>query len=759
MGVMRAAWREMREFAGCGSDATYLVPRWLVLRAVGLVFVLVFAGIIEDAPALIGPRGILPLGGFLTEWRQTHGNLLAAIWHAPSVFWLGHGAGIIALAGWGGLIAALALVLNLWPRLALFTCWGSLLSFVAVWRGFSASQVDQLMLETALVCLPFAPAGLRPGLGADSPPRPLAIFTVRWFLFRVMFESGLVKIFAGDPHWLNLTALDVLYETSPFPTVFGYFDHQMPHAWHVGEVLLTFVAEILAPLAAVFAGRRGRWCALLAWTGFQAGIQLTNNFGWLNTASIGLGLLLLDDQMIAAAVRRFAWLNPVRWLGETKPATTPPTSAWTRHGLRAALGLHFFLTLYFFALNCGLPLEGLPYALGRPLKELFWDFRSANSYTLFAGLLPARISVEFEGSDDGGATWRAYEFYYQPQDPARISPFIAPRYARFEATLQVEANRPEPSPLFAHVAAQLLAGNPEIRRQFRRDPFPAGAPALVRLPVYQLTFTDLATRRATGHYWRKELTGFQRPMLYRDAAGRVVEAKSALDEVRVQAELGNPAAQNLLGLAYANGTGLAADPAAALRWYRAAAERGHAEARVNAGLALLAGAGGTRDPVAAVAYFRAAAAQGNARAQYQLGVCHARGEGVTPDRTEAARWYRLAAEQGLAGAQGRLGSLLLAGDGVPRDAAEAAHWLRRAAEQGNAYAQANLGLLYAKGEGVSADEVEALVWFTLAAAAGDPDAARNQALAERRVGAAGVAEAAKRADRLRATLDATAKRN
>ena len=757
MRVFQTAWREVQDFAGIKTDATFLMPRWLALRAVGLVYVLIFAGIIADAPALIGERGILPLAGFFAEWREVHGHLLAAVWHAPSVFWLSHGTAMVALVGWSGLAAALALVLNLWPRLMLFTCWGSLLSFVAVWRGFSASQVDQLMLEAALVCLPFAPAGLRPGLGADSPPCPIAIFTVRWFLFRVMFESGLVKIFAGDPHWLNFTALDVLYETSPFPTVFGYLDHQMPHAWHVVEVGLTFGAEIIAPLVAVFAGRSGRWWALLVWTGFQAGIQLTNNFGWLNTASIGVGLFLLDDQMIAAAARPFSGLNPNRWFAAPGSTNAQPPGAWARHGLRGALGLHFILTLYFFALNCGLPLEGFPYAAGRPLKELFWDFRSANSYTLFAGMLPSRIAVEFEGSNDGGVTWRTYEFNYQPQDPARISPFIAPRYARFEATLQVEANRPEPSPLFAHVAAQLLAGNPDVLRQFRRNPFPDGAPLLVRFPVYELKFTDLARRRATGHYWRKELTGFQRPMLYRSQEGLIREAQSALDEVRVQATQGNPGAQNRLGLAYANGTGLPPDPAQALRWFRTAADRGHAEAQVNAGLALLAGAGGPRDAAQAAAYFRAAATQGHARAQYQLGICHARGEGVAPDPAEAAKWYQLAALQGLAGAQGRLGSLYLTGEGVPHDAREAARWLLRSASQGNAYAQANLGLLYAKGEGVAADEIEALAWFKLAAGAGDLEAGRNQAIAERRLGPAGITAAEQRLQQLRGDIAAATK--
>jgi hypothetical protein len=286
--LLGGAWWRIKEFSALAADATYLVPRWIVLRAVGIIYAFVFTGIISEAPALIGPHGLVPLAGFFSEWAKTHPNFIEAFLRAPSLFWLNASPGMIATLAWGGLAASIALVLNLWPRMALFVCWLFFLSFVTTWRGFSASQVDQLMLETALLCIPFAPAGLRPGLGTTSPPRPIAVFMMRWLLFRVMFESGLVKIFAGDPHWLNFTALDVLYETTPFPTILAYFDHQMPHAYHVGEIALTFAAEIAAPLMAVFAGRRGRWLAFAIWTVFQLGIQLTNNFGWLNAASAGL---------------------------------------------------------------------------------------------------------------------------------------------------------------------------------------------------------------------------------------------------------------------------------------------------------------------------------------------------------------------------------------------------------------------------------------------------------------------------------------
>jgi TPR repeat protein len=749
-----AAWNAVKDFAGYG-DATYLWPRWLVLRAVGLLYVIAFAGVCREANAIIGPRGLTPLAGFFAETHQNYPHVLEALLRAPSLFWLNASPAMIGLLAWTGLLAAIALVFNFWPRVTLAICWVCFLSFVATWRGFTATQVDQLILETALLCIPFAPAGMRPGLGAASPPRPLTVLIVRWLLFRVMFESGIVKLIGGDPHWLRLTALDVLYETSPFPTFLGFIDHQMPHAYHVAEALLTYAAEVAAPLLAVFGGRRGRWWAFGCWTIFQAGIQLTNNFGWLNTASIGLGLLLLDDQMIAAALRR--WRIAVPSIPNSTAAATIAPARWTSYALSAAFAIHTATSLHAFALQWGMPEEGFPFAMGRPLKTVFADFHSANGYTLYGGLLPARIGVEFEGSNDGGTTWRPYEFRYQPQRETQISPFIAPRYPRFEATLQVEANRSEPSPLFGLVGAQLLRRSPEVMALFRTDPFADRPATLLRVPVYHLTFTDFATWRKTGRYWKKEFVGFYRPTLILDAQGRVSDAATPLDEIRARAESGSAAAQDLLGTAYAAGDGVAADPATALLWWQKSADQNNAEGQFHLGLAYARGVGTNRDAAAAARAFRLAAEQAHPLGQYYLGLAYARGEGVARDIAAAARWFQLAAAQGVTAAQGRLGSMYSHGEGVAANPAEAAKWLRLAAEGGNAYAQLNVALLYARGEGVPRDEVEALAWLTLAAESGDAEAVANKKIAEQRVGAAGIAAASRRAEQLRAVIAARAK--
>ena len=580
--MLGKTWLRMKDFAGAGGDATYLWPRWLVLRAVGLVYILVFAGILGEGQALVGPRGLIPLASFFTDLHARFPFAPAAFVQAPSLFWAGTGAGMITAVAWLGLLAAVALVLNLWPRMALFACWAALLSFVSTWGIFSGSQVDQLMLETALLCIPFAPSGYRPALGATSPPRALAMFMMRWLLFRVMFENGVVKVISGDPRWRDFTAMDVLYETSPFPTILGYLDHQLPHGYHLFEVALTYAAEFVAPLLAVFAGRRGRWAALVIWVTFQAGIQLTNNFGWLNTASIALGLLLLDDQMLAAAAAKLRLRRLVEFLAaRAVKRSAPLLSAWRRRGLGAALWTHFALTLIFFGLLCSQGMEGFPAAVGRPVKFLFENFHSANAFTLYGGLLPARFGIEFEGSNDGGVTWRPYEFRYQPQRVDRMCPYIAPWYPRFEATLQIEVTHSTPSPLYSLVATHLLQGDQAVTGLFARDPFPGRPPAIIRLPAYRLTFTDSSTRRATGAFWHKELEGEYLPMMHLDAQGQGVAVASPTDAVRLMAEQGNVAAQSSLGMMYAQGEGVPRDEVEALVWFTLAAHAGDADANRN----------------------------------------------------------------------------------------------------------------------------------------------------------------------------------
>lgn len=517
MSGFNPAWKQLRTFCGFGGEATYLWPRWLVLRGVGLVYVCIFVGILQEGRGLIGRRGLLPIASYCAYADQVVPNLFVRILRVPSLFLISSDPTVISALAWSGLIAAIALFLNVWPRLALFACWAILLSFVVTWQVFSATLNDRLMLETALLCIPFAPAGLWPGLGAASPPRPITVLMMRWLIVRIMLTAGLAKLFGSDPRWLNFTFMEKMYETSPAPTVLGYYVFHLPHAFHVCEILLTFAAEVVAPLVAVLGGRRGRWMAVATWTVFQLGIQLTGNFGWLNTAAFALGLLFLDDQMIAAALR---WLRLTGWAKRFTAVANPAVRLPRRRFviLGALLWLHFGLTIYFSIVTLrGDAVTGPPDPRTRPLDFLFGDFRSANCYHLYVSTPPVRDDVEFAGSNDGGRTWQPYPFRYKPQFEDRMAPFLAPRFDRFEATLQIVLDSRLPVTLITDVARELVRGNPDVTGLFASNPFPDAPPRMVRMIVYRYTFTDLKTHRDTGRYWSKEYVGdYAQPISWRD---------------------------------------------------------------------------------------------------------------------------------------------------------------------------------------------------------------------------------------------------
>jgi hypothetical protein len=93
-----------------------------------------------------------------------------------------------------------------------------------------------------------APLQLLPSPSRETPPSRLVIFLLRWLLFRLMLESGCVKLLSGDAMWRNLTALSVHYETQPLPTWIGWYVHQLPLWIQKISCLLMFFIELVASL-------------------------------------------------------------------------------------------------------------------------------------------------------------------------------------------------------------------------------------------------------------------------------------------------------------------------------------------------------------------------------------------------------------------------------------------------------------------------------------------------------------------------------
>src|SRR5258708_9086749 len=164
----------------------HLLPRWIFLRALGVIYFCAFYSLIFQIKGLIGPRGILPAAGYLRDVANYYPGL-QRFWFAPTLLWLGAGNHALMLITWLGVVASVAVIFNLWPRLSLAVCFICFLSFVAAAQDFSGYQSDGMLLEAGFISLFLAPAGFRPGWGEESKPSRASLFLLVLECFRIYF--------------------------------------------------------------------------------------------------------------------------------------------------------------------------------------------------------------------------------------------------------------------------------------------------------------------------------------------------------------------------------------------------------------------------------------------------------------------------------------------------------------------------------------------------------------------------------------------
>jgi serine/threonine-protein kinase len=187
-----------------------------------------------------------------------------------------------------------------------------------------------------------------------------------------------------------------------------------------------------------------------------------------------------------------------------------------------------------------------------------------------------------------------------------------------------------------------------------------------------------------------------------------------LADIVAAANRGDPAAQNQLGVKYAQGEdGLTRDDTKALEWYRKAANQGLPKAQTNLGDMYFFGRGGlTQSYLDALSWYLKASQQDWPDAQYRLGYMYEKGLGTDKDPGKALQLYRSAAEHGYAEAQNLLGILYATVTaGVTQDDKQAVDWYQKAADQNFAKAEKNLGDMYFFGRGVDRDYKQAMTWY------------------------------------------------
>jgi hypothetical protein len=506
---------------------TSLLARWIFLRLLGLIAFAAFFSLVFQIRGLLGPHGILPAGEYLAQVAQVMGA--KRLWFAPTFLWAGASNGALLAICWAGMLAGIALMLNLWPRASLMVAFLCYLSFVAVGQDFAGYQSDGMLLEALFLAFFFAPQGLRPGLGAQSPPSRASLFLLQWEWFRIYFESGMVKLLSGDPEWRNFTAMDDYYQNGPLPTWVGWYVAPWPHRFHVTSAFLTLVVE-LGVVWMFLLPRRWRIACFCIVTPWEIGVILTANYTFLNYLVLVLGVLLLDDRFVNFVSARLG-LGRFRTapVAQTAAPTALPDSPLTPAGLpemRRRLALEhsivgaIFLSWIFYATTyemIAMPFGGVPMLPRAPIAALE-PFRIANSYGLFAVMTRGRYEIEFQGSNDG-RTWMEYPFRYKPQALNWRPRIYAPYQPRLDWNLWFASLGDWRSyPIVPQTEIRLAQGSPEVLALFAGNPFAGAPPKYVRAVLYQYWFTTAAEKRATGDWWKNKYLGVYAPVITRAPA-------------------------------------------------------------------------------------------------------------------------------------------------------------------------------------------------------------------------------------------------
>jgi hypothetical protein len=464
-------------------------------------------------------------------------------WYAPSLYWISSSSQMLMAVTWLGLAASVVAFANVWPRISFFVCWICFLSFVAASGDFSSYQSDGMLLEAGFIVLFFAPRGVRPRWGEDSPPSRASLFLLQWEWFRIYFESGMVKLLSGDEQWRHLTAMDEYYQNGPLPTWLGWYAQHLPHWFHVASAAGTLVME-LGVVLMLFFPRRVRLVCFVIVTLWQIPVILTANYTFLNYLVLSLGFLLLDDRALmrfvpvkhrpeAVAEMKEEAAEPSLSLLATGEADGPlveeavsaPASLkyrlarhWNAIGLAVSVVMLSWIAYVTTAEMIRLVFRGLPL----PTAPIVWlePFRIANQYGLFAVMTRGRYEIEFQGSDDG-ETWTPYLFRNKPQLVNEAPRIYAPYQPRFDWNLWFASltdwHQAEIVPL---TEERLLENSADVLGLFKGNPFAKAPPRFVKAVLWQYWFTSMDEKRRTGNWWRRQLMGLYAPEITRTDDGR-----------------------------------------------------------------------------------------------------------------------------------------------------------------------------------------------------------------------------------------------
>jgi Lipase maturation factor len=503
----------------CARDDPQAPGRWLtrfvILRLLGLVYLMAFLTLVNQGPALLGRHGLLPLGDYLDAVAGGLGSRAAGFRALPSLFWLGAGDGALRAAGWVGVALSAAVLLGYANALVLGALCLLQISIATVGQTFYAFGWEIQLVETGFLCAFLVPL-LDGRPFPRRPPPPVPIWLLLWLAARIMWGAGLIKL-RGDACWRDLTCLDYHFETQPVPSPLSPFFHALPSWAHKVGVLFNHVIEIGAPFL-LFGPRRARLAAGILMAALQVVLIASGNLSFLNWLTLVPIAACFDDAF---------WRRVLPAALVTRAERARAAAAPSRAQGAAVAGLGAVVAILSVPVVVNL-LSGT-----QAMNTSFTSLPLVNTYGAFGSVGRERAQLVIEGTRDEVITpdtrWVAYQPRCQPADPTRRPCWMSPYHRRLDWLLWFAAmGTPPQYPWAVHLVAKLLEGDAQTLALFAWDPFAGTPPSHVRVDLYRYRLT----RPGAAAWWDRTRTDAWLPPLARDDPGlrAFLRRKGWLDE-------------------------------------------------------------------------------------------------------------------------------------------------------------------------------------------------------------------------------------
>lgn len=270
---------------------SYWITRFLVLRLLGLVYLIGFWTALDQGLPLLGSSGLTPAPDYLERIEERLGPAQAFL-KLPTVFWRNSTDEFLLRVAGIGVFLSVVVLLGYANAISMSLLWFLYMSIVHVGQDWYAFGWEIQLLETGFLAIFLCP--LLDGRPFPSRPPPVVvIWLYRWLIFRIMLGAGLIKL-RGDSCWRELTCLVYHYETQPVPNPLSAWLHFMPDWLHKLGAIVNHLCELVVPFF-IFGPQRFRHLAGTCLVLFQGFLIVSGNLSFLNWLTIVPALACFDD--------------------------------------------------------------------------------------------------------------------------------------------------------------------------------------------------------------------------------------------------------------------------------------------------------------------------------------------------------------------------------------------------------------------------------------------------------------------------------